>query len=57
MVNTTSRTNQNLFFYLPLTLMFIWTIFPIYWTINTAFKHEGDIMKRPLGVFAGSANC
>lgn len=48
MINTTGRMNKTLFFYLPLSLMFIWTIFPIYWTINTAFKSEGDIMKRPL---------
>lgn len=43
-----ARTNKILFFYLPITLMFTWTIFPIYWTINTAFKTEGDIIKRPL---------
>jgi len=48
MINTTGRMNKTLFFYLPLSLMFMWTIFPIYWTINTAFKSEGDIMKRPL---------
>lgn len=48
MINTTGRMNKTLFFYLPLSLMFMWTIFPIYWTINTAFKNEGDIMKRPL---------
>lgn len=31
--------------------MLTWTIFPIYWTINTALKSEGDIMKRPLEYF------
>lgn len=29
-------------------MMLSFTVFPIYWTINTAFKAEGDIMKRPL---------
>lgn len=48
MLNARGRTNKLLFFYLPITLMFMWTIFPIYWTINTAFKTEGDIIKRPL---------
>lgn len=42
------RLNKILVFYLPLTLMFTWTVFPLYWSINTAFKSEGDIMKRPL---------
>ena len=51
MVNSRTRTNKILFFYLPLTLMITWTIFPIYWTINTAFKREGDIVKRPLEYF------
>ncbi|WP_148629623.1 carbohydrate ABC transporter permease [Bacillus sp. E214] len=40
--------DKFLFLYLPLTFMLSFTIFPIYWTINTALKSEGDIMKRPL---------
>lgn len=48
MMNSNGRTNKLLLFYLPISLMFMWTIFPIYWTINTAFKTEGDILKRPL---------
>lgn len=28
--------------------MLSFTLFPIYWTINTAFKAEGDIIKKPL---------
>lgn len=48
MLNGNRSTNKLLFFYLPISLMFMWTIFPIYWTINTAFKTEGDILKRPL---------
>ncbi len=51
MLNVKKRSNKILFFYLPLTLMLTWTIFPIYWTINTALKSEGDIMKRPLEYF------
>jgi len=42
------RANKTIFFYLPLTLMFTWTVFPLYWSLTTAFKSEGDIMKRPL---------
>jgi multiple sugar transport system permease protein len=48
MLTSNKRTDKILFLYLPLTLMLSFTIFPIYWTINTAFKPEGDIMKRPL---------
>src|SRR5699024_2326454 len=34
--------------YVPLGMLLSFTLFPLYWTINTAFKPEGDIMKRPL---------
>ncbi|WP_139488419.1 carbohydrate ABC transporter permease [Brevibacillus dissolubilis] len=33
--------------YLPLLLTMVFTLFPFYWTINTALKHEGDIVKTP----------
>ncbi|WP_309090421.1 carbohydrate ABC transporter permease [Domibacillus sp.] len=33
---------------LPLAIMLIFTMFPFYWTINTAFKMDGDIVKRPV---------
>jgi multiple sugar transport system permease protein len=33
---------------LPLVLMLVFTAFPIYWTLNTAFKPEGEIVKRPV---------
>lgn len=33
---------------LPLAVMLIFTMFPFYWTINTAFKMDGDIVKRPV---------
>lgn len=26
----------------------MWTVFPIYWTLNTALKPEGDIIKTPI---------
>lgn len=48
MIKMNRKKDKIMFLYLPLTLMITWTIFPIYWTINTAFKQEGDIVKRPL---------
>lgn len=29
----------------------MWTVFPIYWTLNTAFKPEGDIISTPIEYF------
>lgn len=48
MITSRKRADKLFFFYLPLTLMLSFTLFPIYWTINTAFKAEGDIIKKPL---------
>lgn len=48
MFSKNKKVDRLLTFYLPLTMMLSFTIFPIYWTLNTAFKAEGDIMKRPL---------
>ncbi|MGM0904100.1 MAG: carbohydrate ABC transporter permease [Bacillota bacterium] len=48
MLTNKKLMDKFLFLYLPLTMMLSFTVFPIYWTINTAFKAEGDIMKRPL---------
>jgi multiple sugar transport system permease protein len=42
------KLDRLLTFKLPLTLMVLFTMFPFYWTINTAFKSEGDILNRPL---------
>ncbi|HHY71411.1 MAG TPA: carbohydrate ABC transporter permease [Thermoanaerobacterales bacterium] len=42
------KLDKTLTFYLPLTMMLMWTLFPIYWTLNTALKPEGDIIKTPL---------
>jgi multiple sugar transport system permease protein len=48
MFTTNKKADKILTLYLPLTMLLSFTIFPIYWTINTAFKPEGDIVKRPL---------
>ncbi|KMY48586.1 carbohydrate ABC transporter permease [Peribacillus loiseleuriae] len=48
MQNSKKNKDKILFFYLPLTLMISFTVFPIYWTLMTALKSEGDILKRPL---------
>jgi multiple sugar transport system permease protein len=45
------KLDKILTLYLPLAMMLSFTIFPIYWTINTALKPEGDIVKRPLQYF------
>lgn len=42
------RVDKLLTFNLPIMIMLMFTLFPLYWTLNTAFKHEGDIIKRPL---------
>lgn len=42
------RIDKLLTFNLPIMIMLMFTLFPLYWTLNTAFKHEGDIIKRPL---------
>ena len=48
MFTTNKKVDKLLTLYLPLTMLLSFTLFPIYWTINTAFKPEGDIVKRPL---------
>ncbi|KGM45059.1 carbohydrate ABC transporter permease [Neobacillus niacini] len=48
MLTANKKVDKLLTLYLPLTMLLSFTIFPIYWTINTAFKPEGDIIKRPL---------
>lgn len=42
------KVDRLLTFYLPVITLLVFTLFPLYWTINTAFKKEGDIIKRPL---------
>jgi multiple sugar transport system permease protein len=48
MFTANKKVDKILTLYLPLAMMLSFTIFPIYWTLNTAFKPEGDIVKRPL---------
>jgi multiple sugar transport system permease protein len=48
MFTANKKADKILTLYLPLTMLLSFTIFPIYWTLNTAFKPEGDIVKRPL---------
>ncbi|MEH7117503.1 carbohydrate ABC transporter permease [Neobacillus vireti] len=49
-MNKTQKRVDRLFtFNLPILIMLAFTLFPLYWTLNTAFKHEGDIVKRPIG--------
>ena len=51
MFSKNKKLDRTLTFYLPMGLMLMWTVFPIYWTVNTAFKPEGDILKTPVAYF------
>src|SRR5699024_4963192 len=51
MFSKNKKVDRLLTFNLPVTLMLVWTVFPIYWTLNTAFKPEGDILKIPVQYF------
>lgn len=44
MFTKNAKADRFLTFQLPLVLMLMWTLFPIYWTLNTALKREGDII-------------
>ncbi|MBA4493347.1 carbohydrate ABC transporter permease [Paenactinomyces guangxiensis] len=48
------KWDRVIVFYLPLAMMMVFTLFPFYWTVNTAFKSEGDIIQRPLEYIPGS---
>lgn len=48
MKNKSKVLDKTLTFYIPMATMLTWTLFPLYWTLNTAFKPEGDIIKSPL---------
>ena len=52
-MSTDARRNLKriLILYLPLLVFLIYTLFPISWTVNTAFKHDQDIMTFPLQYF------
>lgn len=49
-----NKLDKTLTFYFPMMMMLVWTLFPIYWTLNTAFKPESDIIKTPLAYFPES---
>jgi multiple sugar transport system permease protein len=51
LISKNKKLDKLLTLYIPLAMMLSFTIFPIYWTINTALKPEGDIVKRPLQYF------
>lgn len=51
MFTKNQKLDRILTFYLPMALMIMWTVFPIYWTLNTAFKPEGDIISTPIEYF------
>lgn len=48
MFSKNKKIDKLLTLYVPLGMLLSFTLFPIYWTINTAFKPEGEIMNRPL---------
>lgn len=48
MFSKNKKIDRLLTLYVPLGMLLSFTLFPLYWTINTAFKPEGDIMNRPL---------
>ena len=42
------RADRFLTLYVPLILFMAFILLPLYWTLVTALKREGDILKRPL---------
>lgn len=48
MFTANKKADRFLTFHLPVALMLMWTLFPIYWTLNTALKPEGEILKTPV---------
>ena len=48
MFSKNKKLDKIITFYLPLTMMLSFTLFPLYWTLNTAFKPEGDIVKSQI---------
>ncbi|HBF38536.1 MAG TPA: transporter [Firmicutes bacterium] len=45
MKNFGSKISKFFLFFFPLMLVMLFVLFPFYWTINTAFKRESDIMN------------
>ncbi|MDQ8736201.1 carbohydrate ABC transporter permease [Paenibacillus sp. LHD-38] len=46
--------HRFIFLYIPLIATITFIIFPIYWTLITAFKLESDIVSRPVSYFPRS---
>jgi multiple sugar transport system permease protein len=47
MIGSNKKIDRFLTLYLPLLTTMIFILFPFYWTVNTALKSEGDILKTP----------
>ena len=45
-MNINSKKGKTLWFYIPVAMMMLWTVFPLYWTLNTSLKPEGEIVQR-----------
>ena len=43
-----AKINKIFVFYIPMLLVLAFTLFPLYWTIVTSLKHEGDIFRFPV---------
>ena len=39
------RSNKQIIFAIILVLYLVFTLFPFYWMINTAFKHKAEVTQ------------
>lgn len=42
------ETKRNLSIYIPLFFIMLFILMPIYWTLTTSLKQEGDVIKKPI---------
>ena len=42
---------RTIVLYFPLTVILLYILFPIYWSLITAFKQDSDIISRPVSYF------
>lgn len=47
MIGNKTSIFKSIFFYIVAIALFIWSVFPIFWMISTAFKHKNDIFSVP----------
>ena len=47
MIGNKTSIFKSIFFYIVAIALFIWSVFPIFWMISTAFKHKSDIFSVP----------